>query len=405
MSPDGYGKIAAMKNHLPALLGGEPGFTELLPMVRPVLPSFQKMAGDVEHILSSGMVTKGRYMREFEHAFAAHLGVKHAVAVSSCTSGMMLVHKASGLTGEVIVPSFTFMATVSAVVWAGLRPVFVDVEKASNNLDPVAVEAAITPRTAAIVAVHQFGNPADIVALERIAVQHGLKLIFDAAHGAGACYQGIPVGKQGYAQIFSLSPTKLLISGEGGMVTTDDDDLAANIRIGREYGNPGNYDTIFAGLNARLPEFNALLGLRSLELLEQAARHRNETVALFQELLGRIPGIGFQYVRPGDRHSYRELSITIDPGLFGLTRDELALALKYENVDTRKYYLPPIHKQTAYRQFHDEGKPLPVTDWLSSHSLSLPMWSNMSTETASRMCDIITSLHENAPAIHEKINT
>ncbi len=189
------------------------------------------------------------------------------------------------------------------------------------------------------------------------------------------------------------------------MVTTDDDDLAANIRIGREYGNPGNYDTIFAGLNARLPEFNALLGLRSLELLEQAARHRNETVALFQELLGRIPGIGFQYVRPGDRHSYRELSITIDPGLFGLTRDELALALKYENVDTRKYYLPPIHKQTAYRQFHDEGKPLPVTDWLSSHSLSLPMWSNMSTETASRMCDIITSLHENAPAIHEKINT
>jgi dTDP-4-amino-4,6-dideoxygalactose transaminase len=393
-----------MKNHMPALLGGTPGFPELLPMVRPVLPSFQKMAGDVEQILSTGMVTKGRFMREFEQAFAAHLGVKHAVAVSSCTSGMMLVHKAAGLTGEVIVPSFTFMATVSAVVWAGLRPVFADVDKDSNNLDPATVEAAITPRTAAIVAVHQFGNPADIAALEKIAAQHGLKLIFDAAHGAGARYQGLPVGKQGYAQIFSLSPTKLLISGEGGMVTTDDDDLAANIKIGREYGNPGNYDTIFAGLNARMPEFNALLGLRSLEMLEDAAQHRNETVALFQEYLGRLPGVGFQYVRSGDRHSYRELSITIDEELFGLTRDELALALKYENVDTRKYYLPPIHEQTAYRPFY-EGKPLPSTDWLSSHSLSLPLWSNMSTETATRICDIITCLHENAQAIHEKLNT
>jgi dTDP-4-amino-4,6-dideoxygalactose transaminase len=402
MPPDGYGKIAAMKNSLPVLLGGTPEFAQMLPMVRPVLPSFEKMSADMADILSTGMVTKGKFMREFEQAFAAHLGVRHAVAVSSCTSGMMLVHKSSGMTGEVIVPSFTFMATVSALVWAGLRPVFVDVDGASNNLDPLAVEAAITPRTVGIVAVHQFGNPADIAALEKIAAQHNLKLIFDAAHGAGAQYQGIPVGKQGYAQVFSLSPTKLLISGEGGMVTTNDDDLAASIRIGREYGNPGNYDTLFAGLNARMPEFSALLGLRSLEMLEAAARHRNETVAMFQEYLGRLPGVGFQTVRNGDRHSYRELSITIDGEKFGLTRDELAVALKFENVDTRKYYLPPIHEQTAYRAYYD-GKPLPNTDWLSSHSLSLPMWSNMSEEVATGICGIIQRLHENALEIHKKI--
>ncbi|MFA5873415.1 MAG: DegT/DnrJ/EryC1/StrS family aminotransferase [Anaerolineales bacterium] len=391
-----------MKNNLPAILGGEPAFQELVPMVRPVLPSFSEMAGGIESILSTGMVTKGRFMREFEQALSEHLRVKHAIAVSSCTSGMMLTHKALELSGDVIVPSFTFMATASALVWAGLRPIFADVDRATNNLDPAAAEAAVTPQTTAIVAVHQFGNPADIAALEKIAERHGLKLIFDAAHGFGACYLGDPVGKQGKAQIFSLSPTKLLISGEGGIVATNDDALAAKIRMGREYGNDGNYDSAFAGLNARMPEFNALLGLHSLENLEKAAHNRNETVTLFQEFLGRLPGIGFQRVRPGDRHSYREFSITVEPGLFGLTRDELALALAAENVDTRKYYQPPIHKQTAYRSYYD-GRPLPNTDWLSSHSLSVPMWSNMSTEVALGICEVVQRIHKSAPSIRQQL--
>lgn len=392
-----------MINKPPAILGGDPEFVELIPMVRPSLPPFSRLAPDIETILSTGMVTKGRFMREFEQAFAAHLGVRHAVAVSSCTSGMMLVYKAVNLTGDVLVPSFTFMATVSALVWAGLRPVFIDVDRATNNLDPIAVKAAISPGTSAIVAVHQFGNPADISALQQVADQHGLRLIFDAAHGAGARYQGIPVGRQGFAQIFSLSPTKLLISGEGGMVTTDDDTLAANIRIGREYGNDGSYDTIFAGLNARMPELSALLGLRSLEMLEEAAEHRNKTVDMFRELLGTMPGIGFQKVHAGNRHSYRELSITVEVEQFGLGRDELAFALKEDNVDTRKYYLPPIHEQTAYRSFYD-GHPLPNTNWLAAHSLSLPMWSNMSEDVVSRICGIIQRSHDNAPAIHKKLS-
>ena len=203
---------------------------------------------------------------------------------------------------------------LDVLIWAGLRPVFADVDRATNNLGPAAAEAAITPQTTAIVAVHQFGNPADIIGLRAVAKKHGLKLIFDAAHGAGAHYRGEPVGKQGDAQIFSLSPTKLLITGEGGIVATNDDGLAEKIRMGREYGNDGNYDSAFAGLNARMPEFNAMLGLHSLKRLEQAAEHRNETVALFREVLESVPGIGFQQVRSDDRHSYREISITIEFG-------------------------------------------------------------------------------------------
>ncbi len=392
-----------MKNKMPAILGGEPAFPEMVQMVRPVLPTFAEMSEGIQSILSTGMITKGKFMREFELAMAKHLGVKNAVAVSSCTSGMMLVHKSLDLSGEVIVPSFTFMASASALVWAGLQPVFTDVDLKTDNLDPAAAEAAITPRTSAIVAVHQFGNPADIVGLQKVAERHQLKLIFDAAHGAGASYQGVPVGKQADAQIFSLSPTKLLITGEGGIVATNDDNLAEKIRMGREYGNDGNYDSAFAGLNARMPEFNALLGLWSLANLEKAALHRNETVAIFEEALGTLPGIGFQQVRPGDRHSYRELSITIDEKEFGLTRDELAAALAAENVDTRKYYMPPIHKQTAYLPFY-KGQPLPNTDWLSIHSLSLPMWSNMSEKVALTICEAIQGMHNQAAEIHKTLS-
>jgi dTDP-4-amino-4,6-dideoxygalactose transaminase len=388
---------------IPAILGGKPKFTQMIQMVRPVLPSFDEMADGIQNILSTGMVTKGNYMRTFEKEIAEHLNVRHAVAVSSCTSGMMLTHKAFELTGEVIVPSFTFMATVSALVWAGLHPIFADVDRATNNLDPDAIEPLISKKTSAIVAVHQFGNPAAINELHKLAISHGIKLIFDAAHGFGALYQGEPVGNQGDAQIFSLSPTKLLTSGEGGIVATNDDELAEKIQMGREYGNDGNYDSAFAGLNARMPELSALLGLKSLPNLENSARHRNEIVAIFQEFMGILPGIGFQQVHQGDRHSYREFSITIDPITYRLSRDELATALKAENIDTRKYYSPPIHKQTAYRMF-DNGDPLPNTNWLSTHSLSFPLWSNMSAEIAMSIGTAVQQIHENATLIHQELS-
>ncbi len=303
---------------LPAVLGGKPAFETKVQIVRPLLPDFADMSEEVQSILKSGMVTKGQYLQAFEQAVAQHLGVEHVIGVSSCTSGLMLTYQALGLTGDVVVPSFTFMATISSLVWRGLRPVYADVNPDTTNLDPAAAEAAITPNTSAIVAVHNFGNPADIDGLQAVAKKHNLKLIFDSAHGFGALYQGQPVGGQADAHIFSLSPTKLLIAGEGGIVSTNDAELAAKLRMGREYGNSGNYDSAFAGMNARLAEFNALLGLHSLTLLEGAAQSRNETANYFQEMMGRLPGIGFQKVMAGNRNSYKDFSITVDPAEFGL---------------------------------------------------------------------------------------
>jgi dTDP-4-amino-4,6-dideoxygalactose transaminase len=369
-------------------------FDHKIPIVSPVLPEYDELVEGVKSIVSSGMVTKGRCLQAFEEAVALHLGVKHAIAVSSCTSGLMLTYRGLGLTGEVVVPSFTFMATVSAMIWAGLRPVFADVNPGTTNLDPSATEAAITPRTRAIVAVHNFGNPADIAALQKVANRHGLKLIFDAAHGFGALYRGIPVGRQGDAQVYSLSPTKLLIAGEGGIVATNDDRLAENIRIGREYGNNGQYDSVFAGLNARMPEFNALLGLHSLKHLEEAVTHRNAAVAIYKEELAGLPGLNFQEVDPGNRCSYKDLSITIDPIAFGMDRDELARALTAANIDTRKYYEPPVHLQTAYKQYVSPATALPNTLKLAAQSLSLPIWSDMSSGLVREISGVIWRIYE-----------
>ncbi len=386
-------------NNKPAILGNVPIFATRIPIVRPVLPAFEDLEADIREVFRSGMVTKGRHVADFEREIAEHLGVTNAVAVSSCTLGLMLTYRGLGLSGEVVVPSFTFMASVSSLVWAGLRPVFADVSFDTTNLDPASVESAITSQTTAILAVHNFGNPARIDALSEIARRHGLKLIFDAAHGFGALYKGVPVGAQGEAQVYSLSPTKLLITGEGGIVATNDYALAESIRIGREYGNDGKYDSAFAGLNARMPELSALIGLYSLRGLERAAQRRNHTANVYRRELGRLPGIGFQEIDKDDRSSYREYSIMLDCDSFGLNRDKLAIALLSENIDVRKYYDPPVHRQTAYRRFAPADGVLDNTDLLAARSLSLPMWSDMSDETVVDICRAVARIHESATEV------
>jgi len=365
----------------PAILGGTPLATSPIRLVRPVLPEFAT--------LISGMVTKGQHLVAFEQAVAAHLGVAHAIAVSSCTTGLALVYRALGLNGPVIVPSFTFMATVSALIWAGATPRFVEIDPTTTNIDLDAVRAALTPDVQAIVAVHNFGNPAAIAELEAIAADAGIPLIFDAAHGFGAQYDGRPVGGFGTAECFSLSPTKLLIAGEGGIVATNNDELAHKIRTGREYGNDGKYGSDWAGLNARMAEYNAIMGRYSLEQLEQAARQRNQYAALYWAALFATPGIDFQKVRPNDRCSYKDYSITIEASEFGISRDLLSKALAAEGIDSRAYYDPPVHRHAAYAQFAPTEGSLPKTDWLAQSSLSLPIHSEMEFSTIETVCAAI----------------
>ncbi len=387
----------------PAILGGSPLTDHPIRLVRPVLPTLDTMLPDVSDTLATGMVTKGRYLAAFEQAVAEHLGVAHAVAVSSCTTGLALTYKALGLRGSVIVPSFTFMATVSALIWAGATPRFVDVDPRTTNIDPDAVRAALTPDVGAIVAVHNFGNPAAVDALQALAADAGVPLIFDAAHGFGAQYQGRPVGGFGSAESFSLSPTKLLIAGEGGIVATNDAELARKLRVGREYGNDGNYGSEFAGLNARMAEYNAILGRHSLDQLETAAANRNEYADYYRQRLTQLPGIDTQHVDAANRCSYKDFSITVAAEAFGLHRDQLARALAAEQIDTRAYYDPPVHRHAAYAAFAPPADALPHTNWLAAHSLSLPIHSAMDRTTLELVCAAIERIHHAAPAIRQAL--
>ncbi|HKP37470.1 MAG TPA: DegT/DnrJ/EryC1/StrS family aminotransferase [Pyrinomonadaceae bacterium] len=387
-------------NDQPALLGNEPIFAERLPIAKPTLPQLEEIAAELTDILESGILSKGSRRLAFEEAVSDLLGVEHAIAVSSCTAGLMLTYQALGLSGaEVVVPSFTFMATVSALRWIGARPIFADVNAGTTNLDPADAEAAITKNTRAIVAVHNSGNPAAIADLQRVADNHNLRLVFDAAHAFGASYQGRAIGPQGVAQVFSLSPTKLVVAGEGGIVVTNDGQVAEHVRIGREYGNCGEYDSSFPGLNARLTEINALLGQHSLRRLEWGVERRNHLAALYRKRLGRLPGIGFLKVDEGNRCSYKDFSITIDPIAFGLARDELGSALEAENIETRTYYDPPVHRQLAYRSFTSTPARLRNTDLLSTTILNLPMWSHMDDEVVFGVCSAVERAHESADSI------
>ena len=387
-------------NHRPAVLGGSPAFWDKIPLCRPTLPDFSELSERFSEVFETGLITNGKYVKELEDKCVELFGVRNAVAVASCTSGLMLTMKALELSGEVIVPSFTFSATVHAILWNGLKPVFVDCDPETFNIDTNLIREKVTSKTSAILGVYIFGNPPDISKLEEISTENNLRLILDAAHAMGSKYHGRYAGNFGDAEVFSLSPTKLVPAGEGGVITTNDDELARKLRIGRDYGNPGDYNCEYVGLNARLTEFNAILAIRNLRDLEENVRKRNRLVDVYRFFLQKLPGISFQKVEPGDRSNYKDFSILIDPDRFGLDRDALAYCLEKENVSTRKYYFPPVHAQNACRLACGDGpQDLPVTEHLSQNILSLPLYSHMSDEEAVRIAEVIQRIHENTARI------
>jgi dTDP-4-amino-4,6-dideoxygalactose transaminase len=346
------------------------------------------------------MITNWKYVREYESSMAKYLGVKEAVAVSSATTGLLLTLKCLDLEGEVILPSFTFSVSGHVLEWNNLTPVFVDIDPETCLIDPQEVEKAITPKTCAILGVHIWGNPCAADQLQEIADRHGLELIFDAAQATGSRYLEKPVGGFGRAEVFSCSPTKVVTSGEGGIIATNDEEFAKKLRVGRNYGDDGSYDCDFAGINARMSEFNAVLGLASLEMSNDNIKRRLELFGMYESRLGKLPGINFPKTTPGGTVNGVYFTIIIDQDSFGLTRDQLYTALKSENVDTRKYYYPALHQQTVNSGLtaQYEGK-LPVTDYMSANTLTLPMFSHMTDEEASGVCDAVERLQENAETV------
>jgi dTDP-4-amino-4,6-dideoxygalactose transaminase len=379
-----------MTSALPAALGGAPAFPDGLPLVRPTLSDIPGLTRRLGEVLESGMLTNGPMVRRLEETVAERCGVAHVVAVANCTSGLMLTYQALGISGGVLMPSFTFAASAHAVVWAGGVPLFADVDAETMTLDPTAAEG-LADEAVAISATHVYGRPCEVEALQALADGAGLPLVYDAAHALGSRRRGRPVGRFGTAEVFSLSPTKVAVAGEGGLVTTDDASLAEAVRLGRDYGNPGNYDCQFPGLNARMSELHAAVALASLAGLDDRITHRNELVAAFKTATTGVPGLAFQQIDDADVSTFKDLTLVIDPDAFGMDAATLGRALKVEGADSRRYYYPPIHRQKAYAalpQDHD----LPVTDRLADSVLTPPLYSHMTMDQVERLGDAVVRI-------------
>jgi dTDP-4-amino-4,6-dideoxygalactose transaminase len=337
----------------------------MIPIARPVLGAEEEAA--VLAVLRSGQLAAGAQVELFEQHFAALCGVREAVAVANGTAALHLALLAHGIGpgDEVITSPFSFAATGNTILLVGATPVFVDIEPDTCNIDPALVEAAITPRTKAIMPVHLYGNPADLRRLTAIAQSHDLALIEDACQAHGAAVDGKPTGSFGTG-CFSFYATKNITTGEGGMITTDDAALATRLRLLRSHGQRARYDHITLGYNLRMTNIQGALGVVQLEKLERFTAERISNAAFLTERLQGV--VQTPVVRPGHRHVYHQYTIRT-PG----DRDAFAAALHERGVGTAVHYPVPIHKQPYYQELGYGSLSLPHAEAAARQVLSLPV--------------------------------
>jgi perosamine synthetase len=331
----------------------------------------------VAAVLASGHLRQGAVTAEFERAFAARAGARHAVAVSSGTAALHLAYLALFSPGdEVLVPAFTFVATASMLVAVGAVPVFADVEPGSFTLSVPDARSRITDRTRGIAGAHLFGAPCDVDGLLELASEHGLTVVWDAAQALGARYRGREVGAFPSAACYSFYPSKTITTGEGGMVLTDDDDLADRLRLARSHGAAAKYEHVSLGFNYRLTDVQAALGLAQLGRLDgYLERRRANALALTEGLLD-VPGIVTPTVEEGTEHAFNVYSVLVEPERAGLDRDELARRLAAGGIETAVHYPRPLHRQPMFDRGRGPGDaraPLPVSEDLSARILALPV--------------------------------
>ncbi len=384
-----------MENNLekPAIGGGTPIFEKFIPIVKPSMPKLNEIDNELKDIFQTGMITNYKYVKKFEESIKQYLGVNHAICVVNGMNALMIALKALDLKGQVIVPSFTFSASAHAIKWCGLEPVFVDVDRETFNIDTERIKEAITPETCAIMPVNVFGNPCNIEEIEKIAKENGLKVLFDSAHAIGSKYKEKRIGNFGDFEAFSMTPTKTLTSVEGGIITTNNEELYKKALLFREYGKTQDYDCKVIGLSARMPEFNAIIGLHNLERLDEDIKRRTELFNLYKKELSDVPGIIFQKINENSECSIKDLSILIDKQNFGVDRDKFVEALTKENIAWRKYFYPPVHKETVYKNIKTDDSKLQNTIFISNNVVNLPFFPTMSNEDVIKICNAVKRIH------------
>ncbi len=349
-------------------------------------------AGDVEagsRVLASGNLRQGSVTAEFEAAFAARVGARHAVAVSSGTAALHLAYLALFRPGdEVIVPSFTFVATATMLIAVGAVPVFADIDPRTFTLSVDDARRRITERTRGIVGVHLFGNACDIHGLAELAGEHDLTLVWDAAQALGSEYRSRDVGGFASAVCYSFYPSKTITTGEGGMVATDDDALAATLRRTRSHGAAGKYVHTVLGFNFRMTDFQAALGCEQLRRLDEYVGCRRKNAELLTSGLQGLEGLATPFVPDHSGHSFHQYSILVDEDVVGVSRDDLSRLLAAKGVETAVHYPRPLHRQPLFSGADAE---LPVSETVCQQILSLPVHPNLSSEQIDWVTDSVAA--------------
>jgi dTDP-4-amino-4,6-dideoxygalactose transaminase len=332
----------------------------------------------------------GQLVKELEQRLCDYLGVRHCIPVCNATIGLQVVCHAQDLKGEVLVPAFTFVATPHSVHWEGLEPVFVDIDPKSHLMDPEKVEALITPRTSAILGVHAWGRACFPERLQEIADHHGLQLYFDAAHAFGCSHSGKMIGNFGRCEVFSFHATKFFNTFEGGAIATNDDELAARIRLMLNFGFTGLDSVVHLGTNGKMSEVHAAMGLSCFDALEDIVRTNLSHYHRYRARLSNLPGVRFCDYDDVERSNYQYIAIEIDSVVTGITRDEVMHALHAQQIMVRRYFYPGCHHMEPYASLYPRlAGQLPITDEVCQKALILPTGTGMNAEDVDRVCGAI----------------
>lgn len=367
------------------------GFPNPLHVGRPNIGSQVGFLERVQGMFDAVWLTnRGPLLCELEGRLAEFLGVKHCVVACNGTVALELAIRAMGLTGEVILPSMTFVATAHALQWQEITPVFCDIDADSYCIDPQQVARHITPRTSGIIGVHLYGRPCDTDGLQAVADEHGVKLLYDAAHAFGCSQGGRMIGNFGACEVFSFHATKVFNTFEGGAIATNDDELAEKIRLMQNFGFSGEDNVVYVGTNGKMPEVNAAMGLTNLESFDTFVSVNRGNLEAYRRGLEGVAGIEVIHYDEQQRNNFQYVILQVDAGRFGMSRDQLKARLVEQNVLARRYFYPGCHRMEPYRTLYPKsGDYLPVTEAFCERVLALPTGTQISTVQIAAICEII----------------
>lgn len=378
-----------------AINGAAPAFVDPLHVGRPNVGNREVFSRYAAELLEQRRLTNnGPMVRELERRIAKRLGVRHCIAMCNGTIALEIAIRALGLEGEVIVPSWTFIATAHALYWQGITPVFADIDPETHNLDPEAVRRKITPRTTGIIGVHLWGRPAPINELQALAEEHRLKLMFDAAHAFGCSYKGRMIGNFGACEVLSFHATKVFNTFEGGAVVTNEDELADAMRLMRNFGFAGYDNVIHPGTNGKMPEINAAMGLVNLDALPEFVVANRSCYQAYTEAFGGVEGLTLLNYDPSTNPNYQYVVLEVGPR-FPTQRDDIVTTLQAENVLARKYFWPGCHRMSVYRNLYRHENPsLQATEAVANRVVVLPTGANLPENAIESIVSFIAVLRE-----------